>query len=193
MADDEHKVIRVFVAIEISDEARKGLKKAQDGLRNAKLRVKWVEPENLHLTLLFLGNTFERKALHFAERLDSIATDTPQFRYDVTGLGFFGSRRSPRIVWAGVSAPPELIDLYSRISDAAVEMDYATERRKFKGHVTLARIRSSKGTADLIANVNDMSGIQFGRVFVDSLLFIKSELTPQGPIYTVLRKSELAG
>ena len=187
----DETVIRAFVAVEISDEVRAGLGEAQDRLSDPELKVKWVEPHNMHLTLLFLGDIFERKALQFADRLERIAGRAAPFRYDVTGVGFFGSRRAPRTVWAGTSSPPELIDLHMRVSGAAENMGYSVEQRKFKGHITLGRVRSSRGTDQLVARAAEMSGIQFGRVFVDSVLFIKSRLTPAGPIYTVMRRALL--
>jgi 2'-5' RNA ligase len=184
-------IIRAFVALEISDEVRDGLERIKDGLWSPELRVKWVEPHNMHLTILFLGDILESQAREFAGLLEQVARFTDPFQYDVEKIGFSGSHTSPRMVWAGVPKPSELMDLHMRVLGVAKQVGLAVEKRPFKAHLTLGRFRPSSGTNRLVARVKELAGAQFGTVLVDSLLFYKSTLTPQGPIYTVMKRVKL--
>ena len=108
-------VIRSFIAIEISDEVRVGLRALQQNLKKVGARVGWVAPENIHLTVVFLGDVFRSQVERLANVLDDAAAQTNAFRYEVAGSGFFGSPRSPRVIWAGLNAPT----YYSQASSTA--------------------------------------------------------------------------
>ena len=136
------EVWRLFVALEITEELRAQLRHLQDQLRRTGVRVGWTAPENLHLTLLFVGDFFAGRVPPLAAALDEAARGVPPFAFDVATLGFFGSPRSPRVLWAGVPAPPpELRALQARAAAAAVSCGVLLEKRPFSAHLTLGRVR----------------------------------------------------
>lgn len=130
-------MLRLFTGIELPGSLRAELAKLRAPLPGAK----WVEPENLHLTLRFAGDIENHIAADFADALESI--DVPPFEIRLEGLGAFGGN-DPRVLWAGVEAGPELEALARANERAARSAGLAPESRAWKPHVTLARLRYAK-------------------------------------------------
>ncbi len=189
------EVWRLFVGIRLDPEIRTSLARAQDRLRRAGARVSWVRPENLHLTLAFLGDTYAERLSDLAAALDGAAAAIAPFTLDVGGLGSFGRPRSPRVVWAGIAGPPPaLTTLHPRIAAALRACGVPLEARPFAAHVTLGRVRSARGAEALTSALGSpMNPPPGGRLAVDRADLMRSKLGPQGPIYTVLHESRLKG
>jgi 2'-5' RNA ligase len=133
-------MVRLFTAIEIPEQQRVRL-----GLLRAPLSgAKWVDPDNMHITLRFAGDIDERVADDFAEALGETAVDP--FRVTIGGVGAFGGRDT-RVLWAGVEAGPELDALYRANERAARIAGLEPAPRGFKPHVTLARMRGARNSA----------------------------------------------
>ncbi len=189
------EVWRLFVGIRLPPEVRASLVRAQDRLRRTGARVSWVRPENLHLTLVFLGDTFAARVPGLVAALDGAAAAVRPFDLAIGGLGSFGGPRSPRVIWAGADpAPPGLAELHTRAAEAFRRLGVALEARPFAAHVTLGRVRSSRGT-DALTSVlrSPMNPPPGGRLAVDRADLMRSELGPGGPVYTVLHESLLKG
>lgn len=189
------EVWRLFVGIRLTPEVRASLARAQDRLRRSGARVAWVRPENLHLTLAFLGDTFAARIPGLVSALDGAAGAVRPFDLDIGGLGSFGSPRAPRVIWAGTAeAPAALRDLHGRVAEVLRSHGVPLETRPFAAHVTLGRVRSSRGadalTSALRSPMNPPPG---GRLAVDRADLMRSELGPGGPVYTVLHESPLKG
>lgn len=135
---------RLFTGIEIPAEQREELARIQRPLPGGK----WIEPENLHLTLRFAGDIDNARAAEFADRLAAITLDAFEIR--LAGLGAFGGNE-PRSIWAGVEASPELEALARANERAARAAGLPPETRAFKPHVTLARVKFA--SADEIAKL----------------------------------------
>jgi len=131
---------RLFTGIEIPDEQREQLAR----LRQPLAGVKWVEPENLHITLRFAGDIDNTRAAEFADRLVSI--DVNAFEVRLAGLGVFGGK-DPRSIWAGVEAGPELEALARANERVARLAGLSPEGRAFKAHVTIARMKRTRPDA----------------------------------------------
>jgi len=186
-------VIRAFVAIEISDEVREGLKALQQDLKRADAKVGWVAPENIHLTLVFLGDIFRSQKESFCVVLDSVASHVLPFRYEVSGTGTFGSARSPRIIWVGLNAPPVLAELQRGVVAGVRELGLKTEDRPFHPHLTLGRIRATNRVDELTSLLASARNASHGSVEVHRLLLMQSHLEHQGVRYSVLHESALKG
>jgi 2'-5' RNA ligase len=133
-------MVRLFTAIEIPEAQRVRL-----GLLRAPLGgAKWVDPENMHITLRFAGDIDETVADDFADALGEIEIDP--FRTAIAGVGAFGGRGT-RVLWAGVEAGPELDMLYRANERAARIAGLEPSPRGFKPHVTLARMRGARNSA----------------------------------------------
>jgi 2'-5' RNA ligase len=186
--------IRAFIAIEVGDEVRRSLKRLQERLRYCGATVSWVRPENIHLTLVFLGDVWPRQVGAIAESMDRIAAATPAFRFEVEGLGFFGSDRSPRVLWAGVEEPAGLLaGLHPPLLESARQVGVQVEMRAFNPHVTFGRVRSRRNVDALTAEVASAKNTRHGNVAVGRVVLIKSRLGPEGARYSIEHESPLKG
>lgn len=181
--------IRAFVAIEIDDKhVVTNVKKLQEQLAGVDGKLKLVDPAIVHVTLKFLGDiTGDTAKAVFSciQELDIIPDGG--FDIDVTGTGVF-TARDPRVVWMGLVDPSGTIArAQSRLDDALHDqLGIPREKRKFEGHVTLARVKSLRDKASLASIVVANAGYTFGTQHVDSILLKQSVLTPRGPIYSTL-------
>jgi 2'-5' RNA ligase len=187
-------MVRAFVAVEISDAVRQRLADEQARLGKSRARVSWVAPEKIHLTLAFLGDVLPEQAQTIGPALDGVGAQTAPLSYTVAGLGYFGSNRSPRVVWAGITKGADRLGvLQQRVGAALRALGFALESRPFRPHLTLGRVRSSREAAELAALIDSASDAPCGVVPVDRVLLMRSELRPQGAVYSVLHVSPLAG
>ena len=127
---------RLFTALEIPHEAALSLSLLRGGLPGAR----WVDVENYHLTLRFIGDVDGRLADEIANALDRV--HRPAFSLTLSGVGAFGSRK-PHAVYAGVAPSPGLFALQAEIERICQRLGLDADPRKFTPHVTLARLRSS--------------------------------------------------
>jgi len=187
-------VIRSFIAIEIGDEVRKRLKALQQDLKKAGANVGWVAPENIHLTLVFLGDVFRSQVETLADALDALAAKFDSFRYEVVGLGFFGSPRLPRVIWVGANeSAGDLTDFQARVVTVVRDLGLKTEDRPFHPHLTLGRVRTRDRADELTSMLASAKSIRCGSVEVHRLLLMQSRLEHQGVRYSVLHESALKG
>jgi RNA 2',3'-cyclic 3'-phosphodiesterase len=128
---------RLFTALEIPRNAAMSLSLLRGGLPGAR----WIDVENYHITLRFIGDVDGRTADEIVNRLDRI--DREEFQINLSGIGSFGSKK-PHSVWAGVSASPELNALQGEIERICQRIGLPPDPRKFTPHVTLARLRSAR-------------------------------------------------
>ena len=128
---------RLFIALEIPRNAAMSLSLLRGGLPGAR----WIDVENYHITLRFIGDIDGRTADEVVDRLDRI--DRPEFQLNLTGMGSFGSKK-PHSIWAGVSPSPEMNALQAEIERICQRIGLPPDPRKFMPHVTLARLRSSR-------------------------------------------------
>jgi len=185
--------IRTFVAIEIDECVRQELGRVQSVLRDVPARVKWVKPRNIHLTLVFLGDIAETAVRDVTETMDKTASELPRFAYEVAGIGFFGPPRSPRIIWAGAKGNLQpLKDLHGFLTLELIERGFSLSDKPFTPHLTIARIRSTKNSEELINALRRTEERSFGRVAVRRVVLFRSDLQPTGPEYTVVHESALA-
>jgi 2'-5' RNA ligase len=183
--------VRLFVALGISSAIRerftgltKGLR-AQDAKSSAK-KPRWVRPENLHVTLKFIGETSP-------ERLDAIGTvlaevhsaESAELRF--RGLGFFPDARRPRVLWARIDASPGLTSLAGDIDQRLAKLGFPVERRAFTPHLTLARCEPSAISAELRAAMEREAACDFGVLRTSEFRLIESKLKPTGAEYTTLK------
>lgn len=186
------ELVRLFVAVELNEEARGSLVAEQARLMRAVGGVKWVPPEMIHLTMVFLGDVFAGQVEGIAAVLDAEAVVTPVFEFEVAGLGAFGPHQRPRVVWAGVGRGAESVgELQGRIDRGLRALNLSLESRPFHPHFTLGRVKSpreARGLADALA----LPGMKtYGVVPVNRVLLMSSELHPQGPVHALVHAAAL--
>jgi 2'-5' RNA ligase len=172
----------LFLAIELSDELRAGLSRVRRQLEGRLSGWRWVRPENIHLTLRFLGEVpDDRVARHHGAWRHAAAGCSP-VRLEIGGAGVFPPRGVPRILWCGVSAhhpPGEIARLAAAMEDAARAEGFAPERRPFRPHLTLARARRGERPT---APAGDSVGL-LGEVEAREVVLFRSRLSPHGATY----------
>ncbi|MCL6640552.1 MAG: RNA 2',3'-cyclic phosphodiesterase [Candidatus Rokubacteria bacterium] len=149
--------------------------------------VAWVAPENLHVTLKFLGSVEEERLTAVGEALASVASAARGFELAVAGLGAFPTPTRPRVVWAGIAGGAEpLASLAAAVEVALEPLGFPREKRPFVGHVTLGRVREPRRAPGLARALTAAADRAFGRTAADRLTLMRSDLSPRGARYTPL-------
>lgn len=184
---------RTFIAVELSKELRARCVALQETLARAGAEVKWVAAENLHVTLLFLGEVDDRALPDLCRAVALVAGRQEGFALSVEGVGCFPNPRRPRVVWAGIGAgAAELRALHEALEPPLLELGcYRREERRYTPHITLGRVQGTGATDDLSAALAKKADWQAGAVAVKELLVLSSELTREGPVYAVLGRGKL--
>jgi len=188
--------IRSFIAIELPEEAKRGLAKLKEELeRDEHKFVKWVEPRGVHLTLKFLGNIPAKRVVEITEAMGKAAQGISQFHLEISGLGAFPSLRQARVLWVGIGGEVDKLSRLAQNIDYALEaIGFAKEERPFVPHLTLARIRQGASRLER----SDFGELVGSTIFKDkynievkAISLMRSQLTPAGAIYTCLKTVEL--
>jgi 2'-5' RNA ligase len=185
--------LRTFIAIDLGKPLRSRLVALQEKLAQSGAAVKWVEVNNLHVTLLFLGEVDERELPPLCRAVSLVCGRHDRFDVSLETVGCFPNPRRPRVIWAGVGAgAPELVALHDSLEAPLLELGcYRREERQYTPHVTLGRVKSD-GSADAVAAaVTKQASWRGGEVEVREVLVMSSQLTPQGPEYAVLSRGKL--
>lgn len=183
--------LRLFWAINLPAQLKAKLAALQEKLKGVDADVKWVEEENFHLTLQFLGNVAAAKLTILTENMQKTLSGFPSFQLQLRGVGFFPNHRRPRVFWTGVAGNLlALQQLQERVQKANLLSGFPAEERDFRPHLTLARLRSNRGLNALLATVKELelSGTvtSVGEFSVTSVDLMKSELSRRGSTYTLL-------
>jgi 2'-5' RNA ligase len=187
--------MRCFIAIDIDEQIRKALGRLQDELRGKadikKSDAKWVNPENIHLTLKFLGEIKDEQVVDVCNITGDVAGRHESFELNVESVGHFGGK-SARVLWVGMGQNiDKLLQLQQDLEQQLNLAGWPRETRKFSGHLTLCRIRNSRAGIKLAQLAKEYEDFKLGTMAADSVSIYQSQLTPEGPIYTVLGEYEL--
>ncbi|HJT78661.1 MAG TPA: RNA 2',3'-cyclic phosphodiesterase [Gemmataceae bacterium] len=185
--------IRTFVAVGLDKSVHDRTVALQEHLAATGAEVKWVEPENLHVTLLFLGEVVDRDVPAVCRAVAGACAPLAPFRMSVQGAGCFPNPRRPRTLWVGVGEGAQaLVALHDALEPPLLELGcYRREERSYTPHITLGRVRSDRPNSDLAAALAKYAGWQSGAMPVREVLVMSSELTPKGPVYTVMSRGRL--
>ncbi len=185
-------MIRSFLAIEIPRTILKEIEEVQGDLRSSHADVRWVTPGNIHLTLKFFGNIEESKVDTIVGSIEDTVRATPVFHMTAGSIGAFPNQRSPRVIWIGFSSGADtLIAFQKKLDIELAKVGFEPEGRPFQAHLTLGRVKSSRGRDDLVGRMEAYQEKIFGDVAVERVVLFKSDLRPSGAIYTALREVRL--
>jgi 2'-5' RNA ligase len=181
--------LRTFIAVPVT--AGPALRSVIARLGGLGRAIKAVDPDQLHLTLKFLGDTAAEQVPAIAAEIREAVAGGACFDLTLSGIGVFPHARRPTVVWAGVVNADPLIALAGELEQRLERLGFAREGRAYQPHLTLARIRSRPPAdlGDLLAR-EDQTG--FGTAAIESVVFYQSELRSDGPAYTPLETVELA-
>src|SRR5262245_390036 len=185
--------MRLFVAVDLDLAAKTSIGSEQSRLRDAARdsRLRWVRPEHMHLTLVFLGEIADNAA---AAIVSACGADVAQPPFEVAfgGLGVFPPRGAPRALWVGAAeGSDELRALQREMAQRVARLGVALDTRPFSPHLTLGRWKESRPSDRHL--VDDASRATLARVRVDRATLYHSRLSSQGPSYTALSHANLTG
>ena len=187
--------VRTFVAIELGPGPRDRARRLIERLRASPAKVRWIDPQNLHLTLKFLGDVAANDIPQVCSAVIRAAARVEPFDVDLRGAGAFPDTQRPRTIWIGVGAGEErLVELHAAVEDELEELGYPRDARRFRGHLTLGRVKQAgRGLAELGRELVGLSDYDATQLNVDELVVFSSELSPDGPRYEPLAHAALGG
>lgn len=186
--------MRLFVAVNLPDEERQAAFAASSPLRSARLPVKWIAPDGLHVTLKFLGEVDGERAERIGPALDSVVRTVRPFALTLGGFGAFPTLARPRVFWLGVERHPALELLANDVERALSPLDFESELRPFAPHLTIGRAKKGARASafqdlERLAAVVEYQGV----TTVASVDLMQSTLSRGGATYTVLHRALLGG
>ena len=183
--------IRSFIALDCnSNHILSNIADIQRTIISTNADVKCVEPENIHITLKFLGDISETQV----EEVKKIIMETSfnPFKIGFQGIGVFPKINRPRTIWVGIhQGMQELSEIFKKLEKQLTQIGFQADKRRFNPHLTVCRVRSGRNRAQLIDTLLELRNIQVGELHADHITLKKSVLTPRGPIYSSLAKSKL--
>lgn len=176
--------MRLFIAINLPKREKNRIHRAVRPFREADLPVKWVDADDLHLTLKFLGNVRKEEAGEVRECMDRIASSTEGFDVEIGGFGAFPTIRNPRVFWVGVEATPALRCLKQDLEWALTDHGFEAETRAFHPHLTVGRVRKD-GQAGRFRGMDQLAAsLEYsGELKVRRLDLMESQLSSSGARY----------
>jgi 2'-5' RNA ligase len=182
---------RIFAAIKIhpSENLISLIYQFKHELRNE--HIKWVEPQNIHITLKFFGETEEYKIKEITQQLDLLATRHNGFELYIKGAGVFGSTYNPRVIWFGINENPELQKLSTDVLNSMETIGWEKDRQNFIPHLTAGKIKFVDNKTKLKELVDKYKNLRIQEEKVEAIYLFESILKPQGPIYSVLETFNL--
>ncbi len=176
---------RLFIAVPLSDEIRNNLKNIVKTLKPLSDGVKWVKPENFHLTLKFLGETQADKVEGIISALEDSVEGLKPFIVSVQGISAFPGLKRPRVIKCCIArGNKELINIFENIEKNLEPLEIKKEERKFIPHITLSRIKKPVGNEELMKEISKLPTIDLGEMECGRISLVRSRLTRSGPIYT---------
>ncbi|MFB6263917.1 MAG: RNA 2',3'-cyclic phosphodiesterase [Bradymonadaceae bacterium] len=188
---------RLFFALDLPASIRDELESLQESIEEhlrGGVRVRWTPRENLHLTLKFLGTLEDGLVLRLREIGDELVDDVEPVEMTVRDVGAFPSPAHPRILWAGVDRQSQelLAKLHGRLEERLRPIDVEPDEHDFTAHVTIGRVKSSRGPALTDWRAELPTG-PYGEMQLEELVLYESELDDSGAEYTVLHRSPFGG
>jgi 2'-5' RNA ligase len=179
--------MRLFIAIELPEEIKRGLAEVQQRLRDGGARASWTRPEGIHLTLKFLGEVEAGKTSTIMQALETAVPGTGLLRLSVEGVSAFPNRKAPRVIWTGVAGDVERLSvLHGAIEDAMEGWGFERENRTFSPHLTLARVKFPKPRENWQQLIERIGAAKIGSFETDHINLMQSELHREGAVYTAL-------
>lgn len=196
---------RLFIAVPLPEEVRARLVDLVGHLKRHNWPLRWITPENAHITLHFLGDTPPEQAQILRMALGDVMTQHEAFDLRTAGLGVFPKLKRPRVLWLGVWGPAHRLEsIYNDLGDVLTELQFPIEDRPFSPHITLGRVRNGRNipirhlpeafrTAIETTSENGLADPKAGLpIPVNEIHLIRSHLEPDGPRYEVIERFPLA-
>ena len=182
------KVIRTFVAILIDKSLKKVIAEVQSHVKKLAPDVKWVAPENFHITLKFLGNVVEDALPEVVKAVEEAMRGFSPFDLAISGVGAFPNPARARVVWVGSGEGREqLAQLASAVDRNLAKLGFEKEDKPFKAHITIGRVKTSRFLRQLAEGIGKVDAENLGIQRISGVAVMRSELSREGPTYTPIK------
>ena len=183
--------MRCFIAIELSQETTDVLRRIQDELKQSIHGVKWVKPDNIHLTLKFIGDVEKETLEQIKDIMTQAASQTEPFKIKLSSAGAFPTPERPRVIWIGIEeGKKESADITGSIEEKLIPLGIEKEDRAFHPHLTLARVKFLKDKSSVKNALTSLKVPQI-EMTAEKITLFQSTLSREGAIYSVLHESDL--
>jgi 2'-5' RNA ligase len=181
--------LRLFMALDLPPAVRSSLEEVQRELKRTGADVRWVRIPSIHLTIKFLGQVEAGKVEEIRQAVEPAVQACPALSLHPAGTGVFPGSRNPRVVWVGLRGDLERLGaLAGEVDQALTGLGFQAEKRPFKPHLTLGRVKSGRNKAGLMEGVLSLAGFKGPEFQARELILFRSELKPSGAIYTALAR-----
>ncbi|MBI4834153.1 MAG: RNA 2',3'-cyclic phosphodiesterase [Planctomycetes bacterium] len=186
--------MRLFIAIPVEEALKEKLITIQNEISQTQAHVKLVEPENIHLTVRFLGEVSSEQSAVVSSIIKKVASGYKRFEMDLKGIGAFPSINNPRILWVGcheAAGENKLVRIYQDIEKSLLENKFAPNDKPFSAHITLGRVKSPNNNEMLTRLLSKRAEFSAGKQFVKEIILFQSQLNTDGPGYSVVESASL--
>lgn len=184
--------IRTFIAISLPESVLQAMGQAQQTLWTLGRAVRWVRKEGIHLTLKFLGDVDKDDVEKIQIALERATEEASPFVLTAQGTGVFPDLRRPRVIWIGLSGDlPMLFALQANVESQLKSLGFPEDKRPFKGHLTLGRVKGRLDATELRRALEGLAGFQTDAFTVQSVALFQSTLCQHGAVYAKLAELPL--
>lgn len=189
------RTTRTFIAVDVSAKVRSRAAALIDRLDTTGVKVNWVAPSNMHITMKFLGDQTDQELASACQAVAAAAKEVTAFEFECHGAGAFPAADRPRTIWIGVREGCDaLIQLHAKIDQHLADIGIARDPRAFHPHLTIGRVRSGgAGQTALGELVQRHHAFEVGTTAVDEVIVYSSQLDRSGPTYQILASAALDG
>ncbi len=177
---------RGFIAIEIP--AAPKILEFENEIKKSGADVKLVEPHNIHITLKFLGDTEEKQIDEIHKSIQNAVQHSTPFPITLKGTGVFPNENYLKVVWIGIIDNGIISGIARCIDEQLCNLGFQREKRGFSPHLTIGRVKTARNKHQLLQTIQSFRETEFSSENVRSILLKKSDLTPNGPVYTTVRE-----
>lgn len=190
------ETIRTFIAVDFPLEIKEKIAEitAYFQTKLPPAQIKWVEPDHMHLTLKFMGETPLDKLVQIKQSIHQVVSGFPSFKIEIKALGMYPNAKRPRVIWLGINDENNLILLHNQLDQALKGEGIKSDRRPLSPHLTIGRVRRNADQESVMQIGKILSQFKIGSlgcIKIDEIVYYQSVLTPQGPIYTILQSTSL--
>lgn len=187
--------IRSFLAFELPVDIKRIIMTVSENVRELPLNVRWLNVTNIHLTIVFMGDVQEEQVKPIQDIVKDVCQGYGSFSIGIKGIGLFGSRRNPRVLWIGLDGAIDRMGYFrDDLQKGLTPFGIKEEKRRFKPHLTLGRFRKGARTGthldDLLSKYHDLTSPE---CIIEELVLFKSDLKPGGAVYSKLNGWPLIG
>ncbi len=186
-------MIRLFTALEVSEKQKEEIRTLQNNLETSNSKIRWIQNNNLHITLKFLGETDQKLVKTVTSIIDEIAAQNNTFELSFGGLGVFPAYHKAKVIWVGINEGLGSIrEIAVKLDERMSEIGVSSEKKPFQPHLTIGRAKSVLSSEELLRIEQGSEGFTTEQSAVNGISLFQSNLTRKGAIYYLVHKAEFS-